>query len=73
MESLFNKVEGLKASNFIENRLQRMFSREIYEIAKNSHFKEHLQMTASGCLSSFYVAQKITTGICIPLTAELRQ
>ena len=73
MESLFNKVEGLKACNFIEKRLQRMFSHEIYEIAKNNHFEERLQMTASGCLSSFYRAQKITTGICIPLTAELRQ
>ena len=43
LESLCNKVAGLRACNFIKKRLQRMFSCEICEIFKNTYFEKHLR------------------------------
>ena len=39
-ESLFNKVGGLKACNFVEKSLQHRYT---YEILKNIYFTEYLQ------------------------------
>ena len=43
LESLFNKVAGLQACNFIKRRLNVWYC----EICKNSYFEEHLRTTAS--------------------------
>ena len=51
MESLFNKVAGLKACNFIKKALTQVFSCEYYEIFKNTYFEEHLEMA----LNSTYI------------------
>ena len=43
LESLFIKVAGAQASNFIKKKLQhRCFFCEICEIFKNTYFEEHL-------------------------------
>ena len=48
LESLFDKVAGLRSCNFIKKRLlTQVFSCEICEIFKNIYFEEHLRMTAS--------------------------
>ena len=47
LESLFNKVAGWKAYNFIKKRLQhRCFPVNIAKIFKNTYLEKHLQMTA---------------------------
>ena len=47
LESLFNKVTGLQACNFIEKRLQhRRFPGNIANF-KNTYFKKHLRTAAS--------------------------
>ena len=52
--SLFNKVAGLKACNFIKNRLPtQVFSCQICQIFKNTYLEEHLRTTASKHRSSF--------------------
>ena len=46
----FNKVAGLKASNFIKKRLQHnCFHKNVenVNIFKNTYFEEHLRATAS--------------------------
>ena len=49
--SLFNKVAGLKAYNFIRKALQRRwFFYGIFENFKNTCFEEHLRTTAPECL-----------------------
>ena len=46
LESLFNKLAGLKVFNFIKKRLQtQVFSCKYYDIFKNSFFIEHLRKT----------------------------
>ena len=46
LESLFNKLAGLKVFNFIKKRLQtQVFSCKYYEIFKNSFFIEHRRKT----------------------------
>ena len=45
--SLFNKVAGLKACNFIEETPTQVVFCEYCEIFKNTYFEEHLQMAAS--------------------------
>ena len=49
LESLFNKVAGLKTCNFIKKRPPtQVFSREnSCEVFKNTFFTEHLRSTAS--------------------------
>ena len=47
LKSLFNKVAGLKACNFIKETPTQVFSCEIWEIFKNTYFAEDLQTTAS--------------------------
>ena len=63
LESLFNKVAGLKVCGFIKKRLQHrcfpmkfakfLFFKKIisYEILKNTYFEEHLQTTTSSSSS----------------------
>ena len=51
MESLFNKVAGLNACNFIKKAPTQVFSCEYYEIFKNTYFEEHLEMA----LNSTYI------------------
>ena len=46
LESLFNKVIGNQAFNFIKIRLQ-IWSFETSEILKNTYFKEHLPADAT--------------------------
>ena len=47
LESLFDKIAGLRTCNFSKNRLQhRFFSCEICEIFKNPYFEEDLRTTA---------------------------
>ena len=47
-ESLFNKVAGLKASNFINKEtLAQVFSSKFCEISKNTFSAKHLQTSAS--------------------------
>ena len=55
LESLFNKVAGLQASNFIQKRLQppHVLSCETCKILKKNYFAEHLLATASVCQSQF--------------------
>ena len=43
LESLFNKVAGLKFCNLINKRLQQMLSCEYCEILKNSIFTKYLR------------------------------
>ena len=44
LESVFNKVAGLKAYNFIKKRLQhRCFPVDIAEFLRTSFFKEYLR------------------------------
>ena len=45
LESLFNKVAGLKGCNFIKKRLQHRCS-PILQNFKNTYFKEHLRTPA---------------------------
>ena len=45
--SLFNKVAGLKACNFIKETPTQVVFCEYCEIFKNTYFEEHLQMAAS--------------------------
>ena len=48
LESLFNKVADLNASNFIKKRLRhRYFPVNIAEFFKNIYFEEHLRTAAS--------------------------
>ena len=48
MESLFNKVAGLKACNFIKKDTStQLFSCEYCEIFKNTSFEEHLWTSVS--------------------------
>ena len=53
LESLFNKVAGPNACNFIKNRLTQVFSCQICEIFQNTYLEEHLRTTASKHRSSF--------------------
>ena len=49
LEYLFNKVAGRQFCNFIKNKLQQgCFPVNIAKFLKNTYFKEHLQMAASG-------------------------
>ena len=50
LESLFNKVSGLQASNFIKNRLQHTCF-PVHE--KSSHFHYHCENTAQN--NSFFI------------------
>ena len=43
LESLFNKVAGLKACNFIKNRLQHGCFVKFANLLRTSFFKEHLR------------------------------
>ena len=43
LESLFNKVAGLKVCNFIKENPAQVFPSEISEIFKNTFFTEHLR------------------------------
>ena len=47
LESLFNKVTGLKACSFIKKETTQMFNCKYCEIFKNTYFKELLQRVAS--------------------------
>ena len=48
MESVFNKVAGLQARNYIKkDTLTQVFSCEICEIFKNTYFEELIRTTAS--------------------------
>ena len=48
LKSLFNKVAGLKACNFIKKDTStQVFSSEYCEIFKKSYFQEHLRTAAS--------------------------
>ena len=47
MESLFNEATDLQVCNFIEKRLQHMFSSEISQIFQNTYSEKHLQTTTS--------------------------
>ena len=48
LESRFNKVEGLKAYNFIQKETQTQeFSCEYREIFKNTYFEKYQQTAAS--------------------------
>ena len=43
----FNKVAGLRPATLLKKNLwQQMFYCELYEISKNTFFKEHLRTTA---------------------------
>ena len=49
LESLFNKVAGLQPCNFIKKS-------EIFEIFKNTYFKEHLSAASSeNVLEQFFL------------------
>ena len=48
LESLFNRVEGLKDCNFIEEAPTQVFSCEISEIFKNNFFYRMSPLAASG-------------------------
>ena len=49
--SLFNKVAGLQAYNFINKRLQhRCFTVNIAKFIKNTYFEEHLRTAAFGAI-----------------------
>ena len=45
LESLFNKVAGLRPANFLKRESNTVFFCEICEIFKNTYFEEHLRMT----------------------------
>ena len=48
LESLFNKIPGLQACNFIKKRPPtQAFSCRIYDFFKNTYFEEYLRTTAS--------------------------
>ena len=46
LESLFNKVAGLKACNYIKETPTQVFSCEYYKIFKNTYFEKHLRAAA---------------------------
>ena len=52
LESLFNKIAGLQACNFIKKRIQNIC--KDCEISKKTCFQEHLQMAASGNNASLH-------------------
>ena len=48
LESLFHKVAGLQACNYIKKRLQqKCFLANIAKNFKNTYFKKHLRTAAS--------------------------
>ena len=56
MESLFNRVAGLKASNFIKrdsDAAAQVFSCEYCKFFKNTYSQENLRTTASGIPASY--------------------
>ena len=56
LESLFNRVAGLKACNFIKrdsNTATQVFSWEYCKIFKNTYSEENLRTTASGIPASY--------------------
>ena len=54
LESLFNKVVGFQACNFIKKETPTpVFSCEYKGVFKNTPFEEYLQMAASGDLKVF--------------------
>ena len=55
LESLFNKVTGLRAHNFLKKGLQhKYFSSEICEIFTSTYFEEYLWTSASPSSGKFY-------------------
>ena len=54
LESLFNKVTGLKTCNFVKKRLPTpVFSCEYCEIRKNTYFEEHMRTAAFDCSMTY--------------------
>ena len=54
LESLFNKVTGLQACNFVKKTLQhKCFFCECCEIFKNTYFEEHLATADSTNINDY--------------------
>ena len=47
LESLFNKIAGLQACNFIKKRLTQAFSCRYNKVFKGNYFEEHRRPVAS--------------------------
>ena len=54
LESLFDKVAGLQACNFIKKGLQHRCFAVICEFLKNTYFEEHLRTIASVPMNDMY-------------------
>ena len=67
--SLFNKVAGHQAYNFIKKRTQQLFSSEYYEIFKNSIFHRTPPVAAFG--KSFDILNGGVLGLCQTPMMEL--
>ena len=65
LESLFNKVTGLMACNFIkEETTTQMFSCEYYKMFEKSFFMEHLRRLVLKMVEEFLTISKSGLTIC---------
>ena len=63
LESLFNKIAGLEACNFIKNSSKQVFFCKICEIVSNTEFEKHHRTTASVIISCFFT-EKLEFDLC---------
>ena len=71
LASLFNKIAGLQAYNFIKKRLQhRCFPVKFVKSILDTHFKEHLRTTASRSSDLEEFCEKAALKIYVKLIKE---
>ena len=63
LESLFNKVAGLRPTALLKRNSDMVFSCEICEIFKNIYFEEYMPKTASGNIKKELIKTEIPVAL----------